>query len=146
MCLRVFSGPLHPDTSAGRLQAASVSVYVQVTDDVLDFTGKSQFLGKPAMNDIKSGVVTAPVLYAAEEFPELVPLIMRKFREPSDVERAIEFVGRSQGIERSKALAKVYVDAALDSLERFGSEAGQHSGLARVALQQLCLNILEREK
>ena len=37
-------------------------------------------LGKPALNDLKSGLATAPVLYAAEEHPELHALILRRFK------------------------------------------------------------------
>lgn len=33
------------------------------------------------MNDLRSGLATAPTLYAAEEFPELMPLIQRRFKE-----------------------------------------------------------------
>lgn len=33
------------------------------------------------MNDLRSGLATAPTLYAAEEFPELLPLIQRRFKE-----------------------------------------------------------------
>ena len=35
-------------------------------DDVLDLTASSSMLGKPALNDLKSGLSTAPVLFAAE--------------------------------------------------------------------------------
>lgn len=38
-------------------------------------------MGKPALNDLRSGLATAPVLYAAEEHPELLPLIQRRFKE-----------------------------------------------------------------
>lgn len=30
-------------------------------DDILDFTENSETLGKPAMNDLRSGIATAPV-------------------------------------------------------------------------------------
>lgn len=33
----------------------------QITDDVLDFTSTASTLGKPALNDLKSGLTTAPV-------------------------------------------------------------------------------------
>lgn len=59
----------------------------QVVDDVLDLTGSSTMLGKPALNDLKSGVVTAPVLFAAQQQPELCALIKRKFRSSGDVDR-----------------------------------------------------------
>lgn len=44
----------------------------QFVDDVLDFTGSTMQLGKPALNDLRSGLATAPVLYAAEEHPQVV--------------------------------------------------------------------------
>ena len=53
---------------------------MQFVDDVLDFTGSTMQLGKPALNDLKSGLATAPVLYAAEEHPELHTLILRRFK------------------------------------------------------------------
>ena len=54
--------------------------HAQFVDDVLDFTGSTMQLGKPALNDLRSGLATAPVLFAAEEHPELQPLILRRFR------------------------------------------------------------------
>ena len=53
---------------------------VQFVDDVLDFTGSTMQLGKPTLNDLRSGLATAPVLYAAEEHPELNTLILRRFK------------------------------------------------------------------
>jgi hypothetical protein len=54
--------------------------HAQFVDDVLDFTGSTMQLGKPALNDLRSGLATAPVLFAAEEHPELQPLILRRFK------------------------------------------------------------------
>jgi hexaprenyl-diphosphate synthase len=53
---------------------------------LLDFTVSAADLGKPAGADLKLGLATAPVLFAWEEFPELGPLIKRKFSEEGDVE------------------------------------------------------------
>jgi geranyl diphosphate synthase len=39
---------------------------------VLDFEGSEASLGKPALNDLKEGLATAPVLLAAEQHPELL--------------------------------------------------------------------------
>lgn len=38
-------------------------------DDILDYTGSSSILGKPALNDLASGIATAPALFAAQEQP-----------------------------------------------------------------------------
>lgn len=63
------------------------NVLLQVVDDVLDLTVSSTVLGKPAHNDLRSGLATAPVLFAAEEQPELKPLIARRFKQEGDVNR-----------------------------------------------------------
>lgn len=60
---------------------------VQLVDDVLDFSS-SAALGKPGSGaDLRLGLATGPVLYAAEEYPELEPLIARGFKHDGDVER-----------------------------------------------------------
>ena len=41
----------------------------QFVDDVLDFTGSSSLLGKPALNDLASGITTAPVWISRHRFP-----------------------------------------------------------------------------
>jgi hexaprenyl-diphosphate synthase len=59
---------------------------------MLDFTVSAADLGKPAGADLKLGLATAPVLFAWEEFPELGPLIKRKFSEEGDVEKVHLFI------------------------------------------------------
>lgn len=53
---------------------------------MLDFVVTADEFGKPVNADLKLGLATAPVLYAAEQFPELYPLMERKFEGPGDVE------------------------------------------------------------
>lgn len=40
------------------------------------------------------------------QFPELNPMIMRRFQEAGDVEKAFELVHKSQGLEQTRFLAK----------------------------------------
>lgn len=44
----------------------------QVVDDILDFTQTSEQLGKPQGQDLASGNLTAPVIFALQKSPELV--------------------------------------------------------------------------
>lgn len=44
----------------------------QVVDDILDFTQTSEQLGKPQGQDLASGNLTAPVIFALRNSPELV--------------------------------------------------------------------------
>ncbi|GMH32882.1 hypothetical protein BSKO_00716 [Bryopsis sp. KO-2023] len=93
----------------------NVGMAFQIVDDILDFTASSDVLGKPALNDLKSGLATAPVLLAMEEFPELKPLIMRKFRDSGDVEEAVRLVEKSKGIQKARKLAEDHAKQALEA-------------------------------
>ena len=78
----------------------------QIVDDILDFTSSAATLGKPAGSDLKSGNLTAPVLYALEEKPHLQEAIAQEFEEEGSLEEALEIVVQSRGIERSRELAQ----------------------------------------
>lgn len=93
----------------------------QIVDDILDFTGSIDALGKPAGSDLSSGNLTAPVLFAMEEKPYLEVLIDRQLQEAGDLEEALALVRNSQGIARSRQLAADFAHKAvqhLDSLPR----------------------------
>lgn len=70
----------------------------QLYDDVLDFEQSSDVLGKPSLSDLRQGVITGPILFAQEEYPELVKLVERKFKKDGDIERAAYLVGKSNGM------------------------------------------------
>ncbi|XP_008210202.1 decaprenyl-diphosphate synthase subunit 1 isoform X1 [Nasonia vitripennis] len=84
----------------------NIGLAFQLVDDLLDFVSSSDAMGKPTAADLKLGLATAPVLFACERFPELNPMIMRRFQEPGDVEKAFELVHKSQGLEQTRFLAK----------------------------------------
>ena len=70
----------------------NLGIAFQLVDDLLDFVSSQAELGKPAAADLKLGLATAPVLFACEKFPDLNIMIMRRFSEPGDVEKAYEAV------------------------------------------------------
>ncbi|CAG8784418.1 36637_t:CDS:2, partial [Gigaspora margarita] len=90
----------------------------QLIDDMLDFMTTDEELGKPTGADLKLGLATAPVLYALEEYPELGPLIKRKFSQDGDVEKARGLVYKSNGIEQTKLLATSHCQKAIDAITR----------------------------
>ncbi len=89
----------------------------QIVDDILDFTSPTEILGKPAGADLASGNLTAPVLYALEEEPYLELLIEREFSEDGDLEKALNLVQTSNGIERARELASEHGKLALQYLD-----------------------------
>jgi len=84
----------------------------QIVDDILDFTGSMDTLGKPAASDLKSGNLTAPVLFALEEQPSLEVLIEREFAQEGDLEQAVKLISDSQGTPRARELANHHANLA----------------------------------
>ncbi|KAK3859078.1 hypothetical protein Pcinc_034771 [Petrolisthes cinctipes] len=91
----------------------NIGIAFQLVDDQLDFVATSSQIGKPTGADLKMGMATAPVLFACEKFPELNPMIMRRFQEAGDVQRALELVHQSDGIEQTMFLARQHCQEAI---------------------------------
>ena len=111
----------------------------QITDDILDFESSGDIAGKATGADLKLGLATAPVLYAAEEFPNLNKFIKRGFQERRDIEETLEAVEKSKGLERSKLLAQSYVTEALGSLRPL-KESKHKAKLVNAALDLMNRN------
>jgi len=112
----------------------------QLIDDVLDFVGTDRSLGKPALNDLRQGVATAPALLAAKTEPALLPLIKRKFALPGDVDHALALVHRTDAIQRATDLALVQAELAVNALRD-----NLPPSPARDALQALATKVVTRQ-
>ncbi len=112
----------------------------QVVDDILDFTSSAEVLGKPAASDMRSGNLTAPVLYAMQDVPYLKTLIERQFSEPEDFEQAIELVHASNGINQARELATYHGQEALNCLKALPKSD------SRQALEDISDYVLRRLK
>lgn len=88
----------------------------QIIDDILNFYTQDQ-VGKPSCQDLSSGIITAPVIYAMKEHPVLIELINTKFKKENDFYEAVNLIKTSSGIIKSKKLARSYVNMAKDSLK-----------------------------
>lgn len=85
----------------------------QIQDDILDFTAAASVLGKPALADMDLGLSTAPILYTAQEFPHLKPLVMRRFKKKGDKEKALEALYSSDvAMDKAKALANFHAQVS----------------------------------
>uniref|UniRef100_F6HJE9 Solanesyl diphosphate synthase 3, chloroplastic/mitochondrial n=2 Tax=Vitis vinifera TaxID=29760 RepID=F6HJE9_VITVI len=66
--------------------AKNLGLAFQLIDNVLDFTGTSASLGKGSLSDIRNGIITAPILFAIEEFPQLDAVVKRGLDNPADID------------------------------------------------------------
>ncbi|KAJ8538464.1 hypothetical protein K7X08_027685 [Anisodus acutangulus] len=116
----------------------------QLIDDVLDFTGTSATLGKGSLSDIRHGIVTAPILYAMEEFPQLCTLLDRGFDDPVNVEIALDYLGKSRGIQRTRELASKHSSLGSAAIDSFPSD--EEVQRSRRALVELTHRVITRTK
>ena len=88
----------------------------QLTDDLLDITSDTATIGKPAGNDIRQGIVTLPTIYALNNSPdseELHSIVTNRNMTDAMVERALEIVRTSGGIEYTQQQTNAFLDKAL---------------------------------
>ncbi|MGK7938095.1 MAG: solanesyl diphosphate synthase [Xenococcaceae cyanobacterium] len=99
----------------------------QIVDDILDFTGSTKVLGKPAGSDLASGNLTAPVLYALVEKPYLEVLIEREFSQEGDLEEALTIIKEGTGLDQARKLAAHHAHSAVASLACLKPSAASQS-------------------
>merc|ERR1712122_268059 len=122
---------LSNDVKIGQTEACfeigrNVGLAFQLADDLLDFISCTQ-TDKPVNADLTMGLATAPGLFAALQHAELNTLIMRRFNEPGDVNRAREMVLNSTGVEDTRQLINNHIESAQMSLNCFeDSEAKRY--------------------
>jgi geranylgeranyl pyrophosphate synthase len=82
----------------------------QIIDDVLDFAGNEETLGKPIGSDLREGIVTLPVLYYLREHPNdaQVAAVVRDGSDDALVREVVDAILDSgavgQAMQRASAL------------------------------------------
>nr|CRF40133.1 Prenyl transferase [Laurencia snackeyi] len=90
----------------------------QIIDDILDLTSSTDKLGKPAGSDLKNGNLTAPLIFALEEQPEIIKLINREFQNPEDITKTINLIKKTKGIQKAKDLAIEHIQLAVHIMSK----------------------------
>lgn len=93
----------------------------QIVDDVLDFTGDQERVGKPIGHDLRQGIPTLPAIYYYEENPEDQTLLDCLDGTASDEEAdgLIQRINDSGVIEKSLEEANQCAEKAVQSLKDF---------------------------
>jgi heptaprenyl diphosphate synthase len=99
-----------------------LGISFQITDDLLDFQGKPDTIGKPVSNDIAQGVFTLPLIHALKNSPHkntLRDLIKKRELLPSSLEYIANDIRETGSLDYAAGMAKRYsllAERALSSL------------------------------
>ena len=101
----------------------------QIQDDILDYDGEKEKLGKEPGKDLLCGIPTLPLLEAMEiektlpQKDQLLHQITEKTKlSKRDVVRAVRRVTELGGLEKSKILATTYSERALKDIHALENE------------------------
>lgn len=100
------------------LYGYNVGMAFQIIDDILDFTGTTEQLGKPAGSDLRQGNITIPALYTIH-YTKDKPVLQQMIQSGLTVEKMeelIQIIRHSEGIDYSKRLAQRYIQKAKEAL------------------------------
>jgi geranylgeranyl pyrophosphate synthase len=90
----------------------------QIIDDILDFTGTEEEMGKPVGSDLAQGTVTLPSLMLMEKYPQDNP-VKRLFQggdKQENIKRTIEMVRNSTIIQECYQVTADYCAKACQNL------------------------------
>lgn len=102
----------------------NIGIAFQVIDDILDYEGDENKVGKSIMNDLKEGKITYPLLVVKDLLNEkekdfIKSVILDKDPSMENLLRAKKIVEEYKGIEKAKEDAKDYVRKAIENLKDF---------------------------
>ena len=107
----------------------NLGIAFQVVDDILDFVGTEQEMGKPVGSDLTQGTLTLPAMLLLEDYPKDNPvrLAFRHKGEREHVDRTIEMIRDSTIIDRCFDVAADYRERACHCLDRFPDNANRQA-------------------
>jgi len=114
----VLSGAPEDTVSALKEYSCNLGMAYQIVDDILDFSGGQEEVGKPVGRDLSQGKMTLPAMLAAQKDPDHNP-IPDLFRSPDDAERlrrSVEMVQDPFVIDDAYSMARGLCDLAARSL------------------------------
>jgi octaprenyl-diphosphate synthase len=116
----MIAGLSNEQALALRAYGENMGMAFQVMDDILDFTGTDEELGKPAGSDLMNGTLTLPALILIERQPQDNPV--QKFFEggrdkDEHLKRAMEMIHESDILDEAFTVAYDFRDKALTALE-----------------------------
>ncbi|MCL4274636.1 MAG: polyprenyl synthetase family protein [Anaerolineales bacterium] len=129
-------------TESMRVFGYEVGMAFQIVDDILDFTGDQNAVGKPLGSDLLNGLVTLPAIYYAEanpDDPNIQSLPNGGWTNTEHMTRLVEDIRASDASKQAMLEAESHVYRALNCLQSMPACA------ERDALENLARYIVDRK-
>ncbi len=95
----------------------------QIRDDILDYVGKTNIIGKPLGGDIKEKKITLPLIFAMSKAKngevEKIKKLIKKSRKSGKVQEIFDFVNKYDGIKYADNLAVEFAEKAVENIRMF---------------------------
>lgn len=136
----ILSGIGSVGEQAFREYGLNLGMAFQIADDILDFVGTPEVLGKPVGGDLRQGTLTLPAIWALEQLGDGVLRRAVDSKNPSNelLDEAIRFVGSSAAIPFAQREAEEFARRARYAL------APLPEGPDRQALEDLATYAVRR--
>ncbi|MCC7363627.1 MAG: polyprenyl synthetase family protein [Dehalococcoidia bacterium] len=105
---------------AFRTYGYSLGMAFQIVDDILDFTGDEELMGKPVGSDLLEGTITLPALLHMERYPRenaVKKYFQARRGRDERLQDAIEAIRTSEVLDVSMEMARDYVRRANEAIE-----------------------------
>ncbi len=139
LCGALLSGRPADEAALFGEYGRNLGLAFQIADDVLDYVGDPDQMGKPTLNDMKRGVLTLPALLYMWERGGWETARVPEKTDELRVAKLVAKVVEGGYIERALDLARQYADAAWHNIEPLvGGEYGESlRGLSQFALERV---------
>lgn len=119
LCGAILGSAPPAEEEAFRLYGYHLGKAFQIVDDILDFQGDEDVVGKPLANDLRQGIATLPVMLFSEgkpDHPTIIKAVRREALTEAELEAVVDEIRASGCIKAALEEAKVLAKKAQDNL------------------------------
>jgi len=145
----IYGGGEERQITALRKYGENLGCAFQIVDDLLDYQGDTEKIGKAIGNDLAEGKMTLPLILAIEKCDRkhkerLLAILGNEELRANSYDEVYGIIDRYDGFTDARKQAQEAVGNAVDELQVFSAKGGVET--EKVLLETLAQYVLHREK